>query len=98
MHPAAQGVDYFTIHAGVLAAHVPLTAERVTGIVSRGGSIHAKVHAAVGRHSHPRVAAGGGSSSTRASATQLLYVIGGTAHTAANGSQGGRIGAATGPG
>ena len=40
---AEQGVDYFTIHAGVLAAHVPLTANRVTGIVSRGGSIHAKV-------------------------------------------------------
>ncbi|HEY2035053.1 MAG TPA: phosphomethylpyrimidine synthase ThiC [Rhizomicrobium sp.] len=37
-----QGVDYFTIHAGVRLAHVPLTAERVTGIVSRGGSILAK--------------------------------------------------------
>ncbi len=39
---AEQGVDYFTIHAGVLLRHVPLTAERVTGIVSRGGSIMAK--------------------------------------------------------
>jgi phosphomethylpyrimidine synthase len=39
---ARQGVDYFTIHAGVRLAHVPLTAERVTGIVSRGGSIMAK--------------------------------------------------------
>ena len=39
---AEQGVDYFTIHAGVLLRHVPLTAERVTGIVSRGGSILAK--------------------------------------------------------
>jgi len=38
---AEQGVDYFTIHAGVRLAYVPLTAERVTGIVSRGGSIHA---------------------------------------------------------
>ena len=38
-----QGVDYFTIHAGVLLRYVPLTAERITGIVSRGGSIHAKV-------------------------------------------------------
>jgi phosphomethylpyrimidine synthase len=37
-----QGVDYFTIHAGVLLRHIPLTAERVTGIVSRGGSIMAK--------------------------------------------------------
>lgn len=36
-----QGVDYMTIHAGVLLRHVPLTAERVTGIVSRGGSIMA---------------------------------------------------------
>ena len=36
-----QGVDYFTIHAGVRLAHVPLTAKRVTGIVSRGGSIMA---------------------------------------------------------
>lgn len=39
---AEQGVDYFTIHAGVLLRHVPLTAQRVTGIVSRGGSILAK--------------------------------------------------------
>ncbi len=39
---AEQGVDYFTIHAGVLLQYVPLTAERVTGIVSRGGSIMAK--------------------------------------------------------
>lgn len=39
---AEQGVDYFTIHAGVLIRYVPLTAERVTGIVSRGGSIMAK--------------------------------------------------------
>ena len=36
-----QGVDYFTVHAGVLLSHVPLTARRVTGIVSRGGSIMA---------------------------------------------------------
>ncbi|MBY5991747.1 phosphomethylpyrimidine synthase ThiC [Ferrimonas balearica] len=39
---AEQGVDYFTIHAGVLLRYVPMTAERVTGIVSRGGSIMAK--------------------------------------------------------
>jgi phosphomethylpyrimidine synthase len=39
---AEQGVDYFTIHAGVLLAYVPLTARRMTGIVSRGGSILAK--------------------------------------------------------
>jgi phosphomethylpyrimidine synthase len=39
---AEQGVDYFTIHAGVRLAHVPLTARRRTGIVSRGGSILAK--------------------------------------------------------
>ncbi|HXM70993.1 MAG TPA: phosphomethylpyrimidine synthase ThiC, partial [Thermoanaerobaculia bacterium] len=39
---AEQGVDYFTIHAGVLLRYVPLTAGRLTGIVSRGGSIHAK--------------------------------------------------------
>ena len=37
-----QGVDYFTVHAGVLLRYVPLTASRVTGIVSRGGSIMAK--------------------------------------------------------
>jgi phosphomethylpyrimidine synthase len=39
---AEQGVDYFTIHAGVRLAYIPLTASRVTGIVSRGGSIMAK--------------------------------------------------------
>lgn len=39
---AEQGVDYFTIHAGVLLRYVPMTARRVTGIVSRGGSIMAK--------------------------------------------------------
>jgi len=39
---ARQGVDYFTLHAGVRLAHIPLTAERLTGIVSRGGSILAK--------------------------------------------------------
>jgi phosphomethylpyrimidine synthase len=39
---AEQGVDYFTVHAGVRLAYVPLTANRVTGIVSRGGSIMAK--------------------------------------------------------
>jgi len=39
---AEQGVDYFTIHAGVLLRYIPLTANRVTGIVSRGGSILAK--------------------------------------------------------
>ncbi|MCM8855121.1 MAG: phosphomethylpyrimidine synthase ThiC [Candidatus Thiodiazotropha sp.] len=39
---AEQGVDYFTIHAGVLLRYVPMTAERITGIVSRGGSILAK--------------------------------------------------------
>lgn len=39
---AEQGVDYFTIHAGVLLRYVPLTAERLTGIVSRGGAIMAK--------------------------------------------------------
>ena len=39
---AEQGVDYFTIHAGVLLRYVPLTVDRVTGIVSRGGSILAK--------------------------------------------------------
>jgi phosphomethylpyrimidine synthase len=37
-----QGVDYFTVHAGVLLRHVPMTAKRVTGIVSRGGSIMAR--------------------------------------------------------
>lgn len=39
---AEQGVDYFTIHAGLLLRHVPMTASRLTGIVSRGGSIMAK--------------------------------------------------------
>jgi phosphomethylpyrimidine synthase len=39
---AEQGVDYFTIHAGVRLQHIPLTAQRVTGIVSRGGSIMAR--------------------------------------------------------
>ncbi len=39
---AEQGVDYFTIHAAVLLRYIPLTARRLTGIVSRGGSIHAK--------------------------------------------------------
>jgi phosphomethylpyrimidine synthase len=39
---AEQGVDYFTIHAGILLRHVPLTAKRMTGIVSRGGAIMAK--------------------------------------------------------
>ena len=39
---AEQGVDYFTIHAGVLLRYIPMTADRVTGIVSRGGSIMAK--------------------------------------------------------
>ena len=39
---AEQGVDYFTIHAGVRLGYIHLTADRVTGIVSRGGSILAK--------------------------------------------------------
>ena len=39
---AEQGVDYFTVHAGVLLRYVPMTADRLTGIVSRGGSIMAK--------------------------------------------------------
>src|SRR5207247_214531 len=39
---AEQGVDYFTIHAGVLREHLPLVGPRVTGIVSRGGSLLAK--------------------------------------------------------
>src|SRR6266513_142201 len=39
---AEQGVDYMTIHAGVLVQHIPLTTRRVTGIVSRGGSILAE--------------------------------------------------------
>jgi phosphomethylpyrimidine synthase len=41
-HQAKQGVDYFTIHAGVLVEHLPLTKNRITGIVSRGGSIMAQ--------------------------------------------------------
>lgn len=41
-HQARQGVDYFTIHAGVLRAHVPLVQKRLIGIVSRGGSLLAK--------------------------------------------------------
>ncbi|HMP17291.1 MAG TPA: phosphomethylpyrimidine synthase ThiC, partial [Gemmatales bacterium] len=41
-HQARQGVDYMTIHAGVLIRHVPLTRNRVTGIVSRGGSLMAE--------------------------------------------------------
>ena len=36
-------MDYWTLHAGVLLRYIPLTANRLTGIVSRGGSIHAKV-------------------------------------------------------
>lgn len=43
LEQAEQGVDYFTIHAGVLLRFIHLTANRVTGIVSRGGSIHAKL-------------------------------------------------------
>jgi phosphomethylpyrimidine synthase len=39
---AQQGVDYFTIHAGVLIEYVPLVAKRITGIVSRGGAILAQ--------------------------------------------------------
>ncbi|WP_238081967.1 MULTISPECIES: phosphomethylpyrimidine synthase ThiC [Pseudescherichia] len=42
LEQAKQGVDYFTIHAGVLLRYVPMTANRLTGIVSRGGSIMAK--------------------------------------------------------
>ncbi|ECD6631038.1 phosphomethylpyrimidine synthase ThiC [Salmonella enterica subsp. enterica serovar Rubislaw] len=42
LEQAEQGVDYFTIHAGVLLCYVPMTAKRLTGIVSRGGSIMAK--------------------------------------------------------
>ena len=53
LEQAEQGVDYFTIHAGVLLRYIPLTANRLTGIVSRGGSIHAKVGDA------PRGGAGG---------------------------------------
>ncbi|GMH36895.1 hypothetical protein BSKO_04768 [Bryopsis sp. KO-2023] len=43
MEQAEQGVDYWTIHAGVLLRYIHLTADRITGIVSRGGSIHAKL-------------------------------------------------------
>src|SRR3974377_1630460 len=43
MEQGGEGVDYFTIHAGVRLRYVPLTARRVTGIVSRGGSIMAKL-------------------------------------------------------
>lgn len=42
LEQAEQGVDYFTIHAGVLLRYMPMTAKRLTGIVSRGGSIMAK--------------------------------------------------------
>jgi phosphomethylpyrimidine synthase len=42
MEQAEQGVDYFTVHAGVLLRYIPMTARRLTGIVSRGGSIMAK--------------------------------------------------------
>lgn len=42
LEQAEQGVDYFTIHAALLLRYIPLTKERLTGIVSRGGSIHAK--------------------------------------------------------
>ena len=48
---AEQGVDYFTVHAGVLRDHIPLTTRRLTGIVSRGGSIMAKWCQAHGRES-----------------------------------------------
>src|SRR5262249_15914206 len=41
-HQAKQGVDYFTIHAGVLVKYLPLVKDRITGIVSRGGSIMAQ--------------------------------------------------------
>ena len=43
LEQAEQGVDYWTIHAAVLLRFVPMTARRLTGIVSRGGSIHAKI-------------------------------------------------------
>ena len=42
-HQAQQGVDYMTIHAGILIEHLPLVHGRVTGIVSRGGSLHRRV-------------------------------------------------------
>ena len=41
-HQAKQGVDYMTVHAGILRDYIPLTANRVTGIVSRGGSLMAQ--------------------------------------------------------
>ncbi len=41
-HQARQGVDYMTIHAGILREYIPLTAHRITGIVSRGGSLMAQ--------------------------------------------------------
>jgi phosphomethylpyrimidine synthase len=53
---AEQGVDYFTVHAGVLLRYIPLTARRVTGIVSRGGSIMAKW--CLAHHQGPKVAKG----------------------------------------
>ena len=40
-HQAQQGVDYMTLHAGILLEHLPLVHGRITGIVSRGGSLHA---------------------------------------------------------
>ncbi|MBM4361714.1 MAG: phosphomethylpyrimidine synthase ThiC, partial [Deltaproteobacteria bacterium] len=48
-HQAEQGVDYFTVHAGVLMAHLPLVKDRLIGIVSRGGSLLAKWMIAHGR-------------------------------------------------
>ncbi len=48
-HQAKQGVDYMTIHAGLLREHIPLTESRLTGIVSRGGSLTAKWMVAHGR-------------------------------------------------
>ena len=47
-HQAQQGVDYMTIHAGVLLEYLPLTTKRITGIVSRGGSLMGAVDAAHG--------------------------------------------------
>ena len=41
-HQAKQGVDYMTLHAGILRDYIPLTAHRITGIVSRGGSLMAQ--------------------------------------------------------
>ena len=41
-HQAKQGVDYMTLHAGILRDYIPLTAHRITGIVSRGGSLIAQ--------------------------------------------------------